>query len=306
VGTFDDGETPASAADQPKRLPCALGAGAEQLAGTAAYDVTHLLIEHPGHWGRKALEESLFPEHVRATVAARAADHGIRVSLIRRHGRTPTGSGFHVFGAHTTPGSAWLGITRMADPDELLGLDLGAWAEGRMAGLDRVAHPLLLVCTNGRRDACCAEFGRPIARALSQAHPEVTWEVTHLGGHRFAGAMLTLPSGLSYGRLDPSSAREVARRTLAGELDAAYLRGRVAYPQPVQAAEIHLLEKQGLREVDALTVAEVVESDSGVTVTFTGAAGPATVRVARTEGPAVRASCGDEEPKRTTYWRVLD
>src|SRR5690606_35225734 len=52
----------------PQRRPCALGAGAEQLAGTASYDVTHLLIEHSGRWGRKAFVESELPDHVRATV----------------------------------------------------------------------------------------------------------------------------------------------------------------------------------------------------------------------------------------------
>src|SRR4029453_5830608 len=58
----------------------------------------------------------------------------------------------------------------------------------------------------GRHGACCAERGRPVAAALAQAHPEETWEVSHIGGDRFAGNLLVLPNGLYYGRLDPGPA----------------------------------------------------------------------------------------------------
>lgn len=295
-----------SSVDQSRRLPCSLGAGAEQLAGTAAYDVTHLLVEHPGNWGRKAWEQSSLPEHVRSTVGARAAEHGIRISLVRRHGRQPASAGFRVFGAHAMPGAEWLGQTRLDDPDQLLDLDLAAWAAGRMVGLEPVEGPLLLVCTNGRRDACCAEFGRPIAKTLAAAHPEETWEVSHLGGHRFAGAMLTLPAGLSYGRLDPETALEVADRTLAGELVARHLRGRVGWPQSVQAAEIHLREQLGIDAVDALDLDAVAETRTGNVISFRHGQESHTVTVERIAGPQVRASCGDEAAKQTHCWRPVD
>ena len=34
--------------------------------------------------------------------------------------------------------------------------------------------PLVLVCTNGRHDACCATFGRPLARDLRQQRSPAT------------------------------------------------------------------------------------------------------------------------------------
>ena len=46
--------------------------------------------------------------------------------------------------------------------------------------------PLLLVCTHGRRDACCAQFGRPTAMALARRYGTAVWETTHVGGDRFA------------------------------------------------------------------------------------------------------------------------
>ena len=285
-------------------MPCARGADAEQLAGTAAHEVTHLLIEHRGAWGRKAFAESDLPAHVRTTVAERADALGVRISLIRRHGRRRPETGFRVYGAHAAPGREQLGTIRLEDPEQLLDLDLKAWAQGRMVGLEPVRHPLLLVCTNGRRDTCCAEFGRPIVRELHRVHPEETWEITHLGGHRFAGAMLTLPRGFSYGRLDPTSALDVAARTFADEVEPAHLRGRVGHPQAVQVAEIHLLRETGRRDPDVLSVVEVVETDTGCTVIFTLDGEPVSVTVGREKGPAVRKSCVDVEAKTTTRWRV--
>ena len=41
---------------------------------------------------------------------------------------------------------------------------------------------MVLVCTHGTRDACCAVRGRPIVAALARALPEQVWECTHLGG----------------------------------------------------------------------------------------------------------------------------
>ena len=44
---------------------------------------------------------------------------------------------------------------------------LAALGAGRSVGLTPEADPVLAVCTHGRHDACCAERGRPLARALA-------------------------------------------------------------------------------------------------------------------------------------------
>ena len=100
--------------------------------------------------------------------------------------------------------------------------------------------PLFGVCTHGRHDACCAERGRPVAAALTASHPAETWEISHMGGDRFAANMVVLPEGLYYGRMDPGSASEVAWLHEAGRLDLGRLRGRSSYPMHVQYAEIAL------------------------------------------------------------------
>ena len=106
-------------------------------------------------------------------------------------------------------------------------------------------RPVFCVCTHGKHDVCCAERGRPVAAALAAAHPEETWEVSHIGGDRFAGNALVLPHGLYYGRLDPVSALTVVGSHLAGQVDPDHLRGRSGLPMPVQAAEIALRTELG-------------------------------------------------------------
>ena len=90
--------------------------------------------------------------------------------------------------------------------EELTGIDLDAVSRGEAPDWPRVDGPLFGVCTHGRHDACCAERGRPVAAALTASHPAETWEISHMGGDRFAANMVVLPEGLYYGRMDPGTA----------------------------------------------------------------------------------------------------
>lgn len=289
---------------------CSVAAAEQPMAGTAASDRFFLLIEHPGPWGRKALSESRWlPADVRTTLATRADEAGVRVQLIRRPGTTASAASFRVFLADSSPTAPWLAERVLTDRSELLSVaetlaDLGAGAPEGFTSLD---NPLFLVCTNGRRDVCCAEKGRPIAAALAAAYPDTAWETTHLGGHRFAGAMLALPAGLSYGRVTADSAVEIAEATAAGRVVLSHLRGRTSYDGPAQAAEIELLGRLGRDTVDALTLVgvEAAAPDSGQQeVTFRHAGGEVTVQVTAIDEPPIRQSCADDLEKSSTSWRV--
>jgi hypothetical protein len=111
---------------------------------------------------------------------------------------------------------------------------------------------VLAVCTHGRHDTCCAERGRPVAAGLAEAFPAQTWEASHLGGDRFAANLLVLPHGLYFGRLEPDTARGVARLLAAGELDLDHLRGRSGLPTPLQAAEAALRRHVDERRLSAV------------------------------------------------------
>lgn len=274
------------------------------MAGTAAHDRAFLLVEHDGPWGRKALVESRLPQHVRSGLAKAADAAGVRIQLVRRHHRTARREGLRVFGAYAVPGAPWIETGLLESPEDLLGLDLAALGAGRSIGLSRHEEPLLLVCTNGRRDACCAELGRPLVAALDEAHPTLTWETTHLGGHRFAGAMLTLPHGLSYGRVTAEDGLRIAQATLAGDLVPGLLRGRAAYAGPVQAAEIALLERLGLAGADALDLVSARETGEVTEVAFRQDGRRHELVVTGLVGPSVRHSCVDVAEKPTTSYLV--
>jgi hypothetical protein len=215
----------------------------EPLHASAVRYSRFLLLEVPGPWGTSALEGRHLEAGVARRLAGAAADSDTNVLLIRRAGRHPSATHGTGTGAGTgARGMAWAladtsaGVERVQwgswrDPAELLRLDLAAALPDGATGPQRLA----LVCTNGKRDQCCAVRGRPVAAAIAAAGWD-TWECSHLGGHRFAATIMLLPTGDMFGWLDPESAVEAVRRFDAGQLAASHYRGRCGQPAPVQAA----------------------------------------------------------------------
>jgi hypothetical protein len=259
-----------------------------------------LLVEHPGPWGLDATRDARWADGgFGAELRGHAQRAGVRLLLIRRPGRARAPIGSHrVFAAHARPPFTWAETTTVRDPRELLDLDLVALRAGRSLGLAPQEEPAFAVCTHGRHDVCCAERGRPVAAALGERYPEQAWEVSHLGGDRFAASMLVIPDGLYYGRLDPEAAIAVARARLDGELELDHLRGRTGYPMPVQAADVALRRELGrLDPSGPRLVARTVE---GEVTTATFADGDdlhaVSVRTTATEPVALTCRAGREQP----------
>ncbi|MFH9013586.1 sucrase ferredoxin [Streptomyces sp. NPDC017943] len=236
----------------------------EPVAGTAAIARTWLLLEQPGPWGAKALTSSHLDPVVGRALEAAAKDTGVRIVLIRRPGRHADRrmpATRRVFAAHTVPGNVWLHSATTSDPARLLDLDLAALGRGEHSGFDAVlggrAHegdPLALVCTNGKRDRCCALLGRPLAAELASSGVQGVWEVTHLGGHRFSPTALVLPYGYAYGRAEAHALKEVLHRAQEGRVVVAGCRGRSAWERPGQAAELAVRQATGEDAAEALRV----------------------------------------------------
>ncbi|ANZ40742.1 hypothetical protein BBK82_36865 [Lentzea guizhouensis] len=229
----------------------------EPLAGTAATATAWLCLEQPGPWGRDALLESHLDRALGVELQRRADGTGVRILLIRRPGRhadTRVPARRRVYLAATTPGASWLERADIAAPEELLELDFAALGAGHSTAFGTpVDDPLLLVCTNSKRDVCCALYGRPIATALN------LWECTHTGGHRFAPTGVLLPTGHLYGRLDHDLAERVATKGITADR----CRGRSCFTPRGQVAEVAVREQLG-ETGDVLDV--VAESDSSATV----------------------------------------
>lgn len=238
----------------PDRPRCSAEALArdEPLFATASLVSAWLLIEQPGAWGPDALADSRFSDEVAELLQRRAS--GVRILLIRR--RTASDNGPVVFKSHSGGGGVrpFLVSERFGDPADLLAIDFEALVTGDPGSGDRVEDPLYLVCTHGRHDICCADKGRPLYRAVSTTRPDRTWEVSHLGGDRFAGNVLVLPRGDYFGRLEPEDAGWFVSRYESGQLDLAHYRGRSIHPRLVQAAEHFVRESGGLADFDGLVL----------------------------------------------------
>ncbi|MFB8773182.1 sucrase ferredoxin [Streptomyces broussonetiae] len=267
----------------------------EPVSGTAATATTWLLLEQPGPWGPRALTSSHLDPALGRALEAAAEGTGVRVALIRRPGRHAdpgTPAARQVYAAHTLPGATWLRSATITDPRRLLDLDLSALGRGEHRSFDRAldggAHtgdPLALVCTNGRRDRCCALLGRPLAAELATSGVRGVWEVTHLGGHRFAPTVLVLPYGYSYGRAEAHTVKEVLHGVQEGRVVVEGCRGSSAWERPGQAAELAVRTATGEYAAGVLSVVRTEDA-----VRTDGAAPRWEVTVAHVDG---------------RHWRVL-
>lgn len=245
-------------APEPASCSAASARLGEPLAGTAPVAGRWLAVEQTGPWGPKALTTSHFPPELGHALNRKADAAGVRIALIRRpgqHAEHDPHAPRRVFLADTRPGRGALWSWSTSDPATLLDLDFDVPGKPLHEG-----GPLLLVCTNGRRDTCCALSGRALAAWLAEDAATDTasiWESDHLGGHRFAPTAVVLPTGYVYGRLDGPAATGILRDAAAGKVGGPLCRGRSTWSRPGQAAELVL--RRELREYGPDAVAVLAE-----------------------------------------------
>jgi hypothetical protein len=277
------------------------------MAGTASTVRSWLLLEDPGPWGRDALRDARLPERVGLELQRRCRAAGVRPLLIRRASSTasPAG-GLGCFAIRSGPEPPWIERTRLAKVTDILDLDLPSLGRGVRPGFEPVDGPLFLVCTHGRRDVCCAERGRPLARALATAVPGATWESSHVGGDRFAGNLVAFPHGLYLGRVEPDQADEVARQYADGRISLRHLRGRSCYPMPVQAAEHELRTLEGFDRVDDVGLERAEAPHPGVSIsTFRTPMGRFSVSVAIEESAPSFLTCHSHAAEPAPAYRTI-
>jgi len=263
----------------------------EPLEATASIVDRWLLIEYRGLWAHDAVDRSTLSQEVkRAVVAWRNAAPRSRVLFVRRPERRGA-PGLVVFRADTPEHGGALRCLELERHDDLVGIDLDR--DG-----DELDHPLLLVCTHGKHDPCCARFGRPLYEALGEALDEDwVWQSSHLGGDRFAANLVALPTGLYFGRVEPSESWTVLDELLAGRIPLERYRGRSCHPFPVQAAERAVRETTGLAGVDDLELVTArTEEDGRWRVRFArrGSAAQWETLVERRHGPLTHLTCSSE------------
>jgi Sucrase/ferredoxin-like len=264
-----------------------------------------LLIEQPGPWGRDALLESRFDQHVASRLARRARELDLRIQLVRRPGGRLSDSGRRWAVADTSPGTTTVWWSTRTTDAELLDLP---W-DGT-AGTPSQA-PTYLVCTHGAHDTCCAVRGRPLAQSLP-ADPGDVWETSHLGGDRFAANVLVLPHGHLYGQVS-GNGEELVYATDREQVVLPWLRGRAGLSAPAQAAQHHARAELGLLGVADLPPRggrPLATPGPGVerwAVTLAGPDGDVVVIVeSRLSDQACRLTCTATQPGHWRTWHPLD
>jgi hypothetical protein len=221
--------------------------GGEPLAATASRIDHWLLVEYRGLWSPEPLAGSALSEAVKDRLQEQvAALPRSRLLFIRRPDRRSRPELTCFFGRTREEGSRFVRL-ELESHEDLLGVDFTSWPGNPLE------HPLLVVCTHGKRDRCCARYGRPLYDALCAVMDEDhLWQCTHVGGDRFAGNLVCFPEGLYFGRVDPADAWALLEEYLAGRIHLPRYRGRCCYSFPVQAAEVASRHEARARGIDAL------------------------------------------------------
>jgi hypothetical protein len=261
----------------------------EAIAGTASRVDNWLLLEYRGLWSHDALAGSGLSDQVKAALRAQIDELApAKLLFVRRRERRDR-AGLAVFFARSRHGQEVLTRQLVGGYDELLGFDF----TGETPPGDAVRHPLLLVCTHGKHDRCCALYGRPLYDILAdQAEEDWIWQATHVGGDRFAGNVVVLPEGLYYGRVRPEEAWTLLDEHLDRRIYLDRFRGRCTQPFAVQAAEMALRRREALAGIDDVRVEEASADGDVWRVRLRESAGrlrDVTVRVEK--GPLTYLTC---------------
>jgi (2Fe-2S) ferredoxin len=263
----------------------------EQLFGTVTPTEAWLLIEHAERWARGA-GDFLSEGAPGAIGRLKSRFPTLRAGFLRKN-RSP---------------SEWL--TGYLAISRELGSALYSFRFRHIEDVDHIdwdvvqrneplTEPLILVCTHGTHDLCCAKFGLATHEAMCAAIRPLcgvsVWQTSHVGGCRFAPNVVVLPQGIIYGRVRVEDCVALAASIRSGRVLTGLLRGRSCYSKPMQAAEYFLREQ--LRETGNLRLLTSVERPGGEwTVAFQRETGNAIVRLG-TARSAIRTfkSCSTSE-----------
>ena len=268
----------------------------EPMIGSVDQRVRWLLVEDRSAWGEKAVRDVLGTD-----LEASAKERGMRLLLVRRREGDPAADAVRrAFLVDTEAGEmAVRSVSSLAELPALLDVPVADFGS-------RLTDPILLVCTNGKRDACCALRGRALITALAADHGERTWECTHLGGHRFAANLVCLPHGIVYGRVSSAEGPRLADAYVAGGLEPSQLRGRSPWPQPAQVAEQAVRLSAGLDGLHDVRLLDAIVDESSATVTLEVAGDTRRFHLVAERGEPRAISCRTDELERPLRWRVTD
>jgi hypothetical protein len=176
----------------------------DPLAGSAAHTERNLLISWPrAKWLRSMRHASDMSAELKKSLDA-VAESGVRINLIQRPGMDK-----HHHQIFLMPERQRFSVERGQLASFITALQAGrCLAKWQQPPLE---NDLVLCCTHGKKDKCCAKYGYQAYKALATTTAEHSlpfdiWESSHLGGCRLAASIIVLPNVRKYGRITPEQA----------------------------------------------------------------------------------------------------
>jgi len=282
----------------------------EPLYGTAVHATIWFLLEMNQAWTANAIQDNRLSPAVNEWLSTQVEAGEKRRIQFLRHSSGFRNHGISFFVADVREKSPFIYRFKLNRYQDLFDLDVEAILnEDDRYGKNLYLDPLFLVCTNGKRDRCCARFGAAFYRELVCEVGPAAWQTTHLGGHRFAATALVLPYGVSYGRLTQEDVESIVKAQKSGEFSLERLRGRTCYEPVIQTAEYFLRSETGQLQLASFRyISSEPEEDNLWRVNFIDTHGIThqIILLQESEPLELYASCGQMKIKRIPRYRLLD
>jgi len=265
------------------------------MIGSAPQVSTWILLEYGALWGEKALAQSDLPPALKEKLNLFTQTLPDSKFLFIKSNKTPKPQSLSLYIVKSTATTVEMFKREFSSYEELTGLDFAnpRTEEGFLPNDQK----LILVCTNGKRDVCCAKFGLPVFNAASEIPAVEAWECTHIGQHRFAANLIALPQGIYYGRVTPQDVPNIAENHVRGHLNLEKLRGRACFPPHEQAAEALLrikLNDPALQDFEMIDSQVLSDNQWNVNISFRGNIHKLTIANKPT-GKQIPAACTGEK-----------
>ena len=226
-------------------------AHSESLIGTAVPADTFILLETPQPWEKPALLSPGVPESLRQMLKPLLVS-GVRVHLIANEQTAGQQRRILIFQRSSQPGIQLEGGYKsweiQVDSAAEMAPALEAFLQNGSRQQSSQRH--LMICTHASHNECCGLYGYPFyldaiatVQQLGLSQHVQPWQISHIGGHRFAPTLIDFPQGRYYGNLNQESLLGLLKQQGNIEPLLSTYRGWSLLPKPLQILEAKLFKQ---------------------------------------------------------------
>jgi hypothetical protein len=280
----------------------------ENLFASVKRNLVWFLLEYPYLWGEKAFEESDLEEPVKAYLEGLLNQTPDSKLLFIKNQDSLFSDKINFFLGISDELNPRLYRFQVEDYSGLLSIDIAKLlSEKNTYNEVQFTGPIYLVCTNGKRDPCCAKFGLEVYNQLAEYVGGSVWQSIHVGGHRFAANVVCFPHAIYYGRFNVDETK-ILLDTYPRSILLDKYRGRACYAPEVQAADYYLRNYTDESDMDAFRHINTHHiAQNQWSITFSSSKSPDLYKLKILSEPSespVYKSCRDEQPVNVDQFRL--